>query len=156
MQRQVLGCTALVLVLLSGCGLAGSPWPDGYREAMCTATEHLQAADAQLVAVLAAVESADSDQVAVNAAGMEREAGLAQRALDGAAAWAPGAELSSDIGLAATGFTRAAARFRTGAQQGDGPAFDAAIAEAQSAEGALGRIELDAERLTRSDGWQPC
>lgn len=145
-----------MLVLLAGCGFLGPSWPDGYREAICTATDRLHAADAHLAAVLAAVASADSDRVAVNAAGMEREAELAQQALDGAAAWEPGAELSSDIGLAATGFTRAASRFRTGAQQGDGPAYDAAIAEAQAAEAALGRIELDAERLTRSDGWQLC
>lgn len=123
---------------------------------MCTATEHLHVADAQLAAVLAAVKSADSDQVAVNAAGMEREAELAQRALNGAVAWTPGAELSGDLGLAVTGFRRAASRFRTGAQQGDGPAFDAAIAEAQSAEAALGETELDSERLTAAEGWPPC
>ncbi len=156
MQRQALGCGAIVLTLLAGCGPLGPSWPDGYREAICTATARLHAADAHLAEVLAAVESADSDQVAVNSAGMEREAELAQRALDGAPAWEPGAELTSDIGLAATAFMRAAPRFRTGARQGDGPAYDTAVAEAQSAEAALGRIELDALRLTTSAGWQAC
>lgn len=154
MRGQVIG--SLAVLLLGACRLFGPAWPDGYRMAICAATDHLGAVHGQLASVLAAVQSQDVDQVAIGAAGMEREAGVALAAVEAAPAWHPGAALTSNLGLAAVGFMRAADQFRIGARQGSGPAFDTAVAAAQDAEAALARAELDVERLGSTNGWQPC
>jgi hypothetical protein len=154
--RRVIGSAVLAGMVLSACGIVGSAWPNGSREAVCSGTDHLQAADAQLAMTVAAMQSQDAELVAIGATGIEREAAEALAALEQAEAWGAGAELVGDLQRAAAGFERAAGQFRAGARQGNGPAYDAAVADGQGAEADLGRAALDAERLTTSNGWQPC
>lgn len=153
-QRLLLG--SLLIVTLAGCSLAEPAWPDAYREAVCAATQHLRAAEAQLVAAVAAVEAADPDLLQIAAAGLGRKSRDAGAALVGAPAWGPGSRLLAELNAAADALVRAAAGFLTGARQGLGPALDRAVAAAQDGDAALRRAEVEDDRLRDTLGWQPC
>jgi hypothetical protein len=156
MSPHVVVSAAVLASLLTGCGPVAAAWPHGYRDAICAATDAIRAVDDQLAVAARAVMSDDAEQVAVAAAGMEREAGDARSALVQAPRWDPGVTLANDLDGAAAGFLRAAQLFRTGARQGNGPALDLAVAAGQEAEAALNRTGLEGERLRNAIGWQPC
>ena len=156
MRQHLLLSVWILVVGVGGCAIARPAWPAGYREAICAATAHLRAADDAVAEAAAGIEAADAERVAIAAAGMERESDDAQGAIDRAPGWEPGAGLRLELTSAAVAFGRAAAEFRIGARQGDGPAFDRALALAQSADASLGRADLEAERLRTAIGWQPC
>lgn len=153
MRKQLLVGVGLIVLVGGGCATAG---PVGYREAICAATAHLRAADEAGTEAAAGIEEADAEIVAIAAAGMERESSAALGEVNGAPDWEPGARLKLELTGASMAFRRAASEFRIGARQGDGPALDAAIRSAQSAEASLGRADLEAERLRTAIGWQPC
>lgn len=155
MRHQAARPLALLTLVISACTL-GPAWPSGYREAVCTATDHLRAADVQLTAAVRAVVAAEPEQVAVAAGGMGHEAADARAALERAPDWMPGAELIRDLGQAASDFGRAADQFSVGARQGNGPAIDGAVAAARDAQAAVARAELEGDRLRDASGWEPC
>jgi hypothetical protein len=156
MRRQLPLWVGFVLVVVGGCATAGPAWPAGYREGICAATGHLRAADDAIAEAAAGIEAADTERVAIAAAGMERESDDALDAIKRAPSWEPGARLRLELTEASVAFGQAASEFRVGASQGDGPALDEAVASAQSADGSLGRAELEAERLRTAIAWQPC
>lgn len=156
MRQQRLPSIGLAILLAAGCATAAPPWPDGYREAICSATDHLQAADDALAAAVAGIEAAESERVAIAAAGMERASDAAHDMLTAAPTWAAGAQLAGELSSAATAFERAARDFGVGARQGDGPALDRAVAFAQDADAALAHAGVEGERLETASGWEPC
>ena len=156
MRQQLLPTLGLAILLAGGCATAATAWPNGYREAICTATDHLRAADDAVAEAVDGVAAAESEQVATSAAGMERDSEAARDALSEATGWAAGVHLASELSTAATAFERAAAEFGLGARQGDGPALDRAVASAQEAEAALARADVEGARLRTKNGWQPC
>ena len=156
MRQQLTLSVGIAILMAGGCAMAAPAWPDGYRHAICDATDHLRAADGAFAEAVDGVAAAESEHVAVAAGGMEREADAALDALGAAPGWASGAQLADELSSAAMGFERAATGFGIGARQGDGPALDRAVAAAQDADSALARADLEAERLRSAIGWQPC
>lgn len=156
MRAQRFLLRGLVVVALAACSPAAPARPDGWRPAVCLATDRLHAAHGQLASALAAMTSAEAELLTVAAAGLEREAHAAAAALEDAPAWNPGSQLIAELGAAADAFARAADAFRVGARQGDGPALDRAVATAQDADAALRRAELEAERLENDQASQSC
>lgn len=155
MRKQLLS-VGLLILLGGGCAIAAPAWPNGYREAVCTATDHLRAAGDAFADAVDGMATSDAERVAIAAAGMERDSDDALDALDAAPEWAPGAQLVVELRGAAIAFARAASEFGVGARQGDGPALDQAVASAQDGDAALGRATAEGERLRNAIGWQPC
>jgi hypothetical protein len=155
MLQQLLSVILLILIG-GGCAIAAPAWPNGYREAACTATDHLRAADGAFAEAADGIAAGDADRVAIAAAGMERASDDALDALDGAPNWAPGAQLPVELRAAAIAFARAASEFGVGARQGDGPGLDRAVASAQDGEAALARADQEGERLRNAIGWKSC
>lgn len=156
MRQRLLLPVVLVIVVAGGCATTGPAWPEGYREAICTATAHLRAAEDASADAISGVAAAESERVAIAAAGIERESNAARAALDLAPGWSAGAPLSAELGRAAVAFAKAALDFNIGARQGDGPALDRAIALARDAEAALARADHEGNRLRSARGWPPC
>ncbi|MEP7041147.1 MAG: hypothetical protein ABI864_06185 [Chloroflexota bacterium] len=155
MRRQLVS-VGLAILAAGGCAMAAPAWPAGFREAICSATGNLQAADLAFAEAVDGVAAAESERVAIAAAGMERESDRARALLIAAPGWAAGGQLATELSTAATGFGRAASDFGIGARQGDGPALDRAVASAQDADAALARADREGKRLQTAIGWLPC
>lgn len=156
MRRHRLSSPVVAALLATLAVACGAAWPGGYREAVCAASAHLLAADRELSAAVQGMTAEEPERVSVAATGMQREALAAAQALAAIPGWEPGAQLISDLCLAATRFAQAARLFATGARHGGGPALDRAVTTGQEAEAALSRAEGDADGLRDATGWQPC
>lgn len=156
MRRHLLLLAALGAFIVGGCAAPRPAWPDGYRQAICAATDHLRAADAEFAAAVDGIASADADRVAIAASGMERESVDALDLLGRARPLDAGAQLTAELLRATTDFADAAGEFGVGARQDNGPALDRAVAAAQDAAAALARADLEGQRLRSALGWQPC